>query len=182
MTGVRGILLGAALVANLATPALAVTPAELAALSRAGLSDQVLLALIEATGVDHPVDAQGALELQGAGVSQAVIAAAVRASHLPVAEPGLQATPPDVLCDGCDNIAVIGGTAPPGPDVLQRDVSYVHVPWVVAVPGRGHLPHKARPYFEGDRGFGRFINDGTTGRRTPPARGRPGTDRRARVK
>ena len=181
MAGVRGILLVAALAAHLATPALAVTPAELAALSRAGLSDQVLLALIETTGVDHPVDAQGALELQGAGVSQPVIAAAVRASHLAVAEHGLPATPPDVPCEGCDNIAVIGGATPPEPDV-QRDAYIMHVPVVVVIPARGHLPRRARPYFEGDRGFGRFINDGTTAHRTAPARGRPGTDRRARAK
>ena len=128
--------------------ALAVTPDELVELRRAGLGDEVLVALIEATGVTSPVGAGEARRLKAEGLSDAVIAAAVRASNAarPVPEP-----------EPVPNVAVIGGE--PGPPAgVEREV--VFVPWLVPVRKPGPAPRPAKPYFSGDRGFGRFINDG----------------------
>jgi hypothetical protein len=147
--------------------ALAVTPAELAELTRAGLGDEVLLALIDTTGLPEPIDAAGALSLKRAGVSERVIAAAVRASRPPQAalEPE-----PAADCLPCADDAFGAGRAwsssppeTPEPATLAREVYrevYVYVPVVVGQPVRPTRGRPAKPYFEGDRGFGRFINDG----------------------
>jgi hypothetical protein len=138
----------------------AVTPAELAALARAGLGDEVLLALVETTGLTAAVEGAEALELKRAGVSDRVIAAAVRASKPPAAVGAVEPPP----CEPCEpNIAVIGD-APPLV-VVERQVYYL--PWVWGAPVV-RRPVPAKPYFEGDRGFGRFINDGV--RRPPRSR------------
>jgi len=81
MQTVRLFLLVATLMLALSSGASAVTPDELAALAKAGLGDEVLLALIESTGLDRAVDAARTLALKRAGVSDRVIAAAVRASY-----------------------------------------------------------------------------------------------------
>lgn len=140
----------------------AVTPDELAALAKAGLGDEVLLALIESTGVELSVDATRSLALKKAGVSDRVIAAAVRASYR---EPALSATVPVTAapCVDCDaNVAVIG--APPPVEVIQREVYYV--PWIFGVPTRPGHPRPSGPYLTGHKGFGRFINDGFVERKT----------------
>jgi len=142
----------------------AVTPDELAALTRAGLGDEVLLALIESTGMDRAVDAQRSLALKRAGVSDRVIAAAVRASNqapAPLAEPVVA---PCIECE--NNVAVIGGSAPPVP-VVEREVYYL--PWILGAPVRPSHPRASRPYLSGYKGFGRFINDGFVDR-TPARR------------
>jgi len=151
---VRACILGIVLALLAAGPLQAVTPDELTALSKAGLGDEVLLALIESTGVDRVVDARGALALKKAGVSDRVIAAAVRASNVP-AEPLPDMMPP-VGCAGCEsNVAVIGA----GPTEAPVPAEVVYVPWIW--PSAPVVRHgRATPYFRGDRGFGRFINDG----------------------
>ena len=170
MTDVRNLLAGMAVVLAAAGPASAVTPAELAALARAGLSDDVLIALVEATGVDRRVDAAGAVELKNAGVGERVIAAAIRASH-PRSSAGEAAEPlaTDGACDECGNIAVIGGASQPEV-VVEREIYYV--PWLVAVPVHLSPARPPRPYLEGDRGFGRFINNGSPARGGTADRGR----------
>ena len=151
----------------LATPARAVTPDELAELAKAGLGDEVLVALIETTGVSVPVDAEAVIALKRAGVSERVIAAAVRASKPP--ELPMPFEPP-VDCVGCFD----GQTAPvaepisTSAPVLEREV-YVYVPVAVAPYGRPSRPRAPKPYFTGDRGFGRFINDGVALPRDPKA-------------
>lgn len=142
--------------------AVAVTTGELVELRRAGLGDEVLIALIETTGVPSPVGTDEAIRLKEAGLSDAVIAAAVRAST-PPADPALESDP-------APNVAVIGG-APETPAAVEREV--VYIPWLVKIPKRPVSPGPARPYLDGDRGFGRFINDGTA---LPPPRS--GSDRR----
>jgi len=147
--------------------AAAVTPAELAELARAGLGDEVLLALVESTGLPEPVDAASAIALKRAGVSDRVIAAAVRAS-----QPLQRATPePLAYCAGCLESATEAAMEAPAnetqapmavePEVYPevREV-YVYVPVAVAQPVHRPRQRPAKPYFEGDRGFGRFINDG----------------------
>lgn len=172
MKTMRALLAAVALAVASAGPAQAVTPDELAALARAGLGDEVLLALIESTGVDQAVNATQSLSLRQAGVSERVIAAAVRASHrLPDA--GIEAPMP-APCDDCrENIAVIGG-APPA-TVIEREIYYVPIWTAPIVPGR---PGPPRPYLEGHRGFGRFINDGFVDRTAAPA-ARPSRSRAA---
>jgi hypothetical protein len=165
MQAVRWLLV-ATLVLAVSGSARAVTPDELAALARAGLSDEVLLALIESTGVDRAVDATRSLALKRAGVSDRVIAAAVRASHEAPAVAAIADPVADVRCEPCDsNVAVIGGHSPVA--VVQREVYYV--PWIWAVPVGPAHPRPPGPYLSGHKGVGRFINDGvanrTSGRR-----------------
>lgn len=161
-----------ALACLLARPAFAVTPDELVELTRSGLGDEVLLALIETTGVPEPVDAAAVLALKQAGVGERVIAAAVRASRPAQPEPAAN-------CPDCD-IGFAGdpySPAPPDPALvaLEREVYrevYVYVPVVVGPPVRPSRHRPAKPYFEGDRGFGRFINEPVTLPRSPKADGR----------
>ena len=167
MQTVRLLLLVMILTLSTSGVASAVTPDELAALAKAGLGDEVLLALIESTGVDSAVDATRSLALKRAGVSDRVIAAAVRASHWEPAQASILDAPvPAAPCAECQaNVAVIG--APPPVAVVEREVYYL--PWILAVPVRHGHPRPSGPYFAGNKGFGRFINDGfvdrTTGRR-----------------
>jgi len=140
----------------------AVTPDELAALAKAGLGDEVLLALIESTGVNLAVDAARSLALKRSGVSDRVIAAAVRASHREPA-PGLDEPVTATPCVECEaNVAVIG--APPPVAVVEREVYYL--PWIWAMPARHGHPRPSGPYLAGHKGFGRFINDGFVERKT----------------
>ena len=151
------LLLGPLLALTFSATAWAVTPDELASLARAGLGDEVLLALVESTGVEPSVDASRTLTLKEAGVSDRVIAAAVRASHRPAVEPPIEDQIPAAGCSDCQsNLAVIGGTAPVA--VVEREVYYV--PWILTAPGPIHHRRPPAPYFTGDRGFGRFINVG----------------------
>jgi hypothetical protein len=147
---------------SLGGSASAVTPEELAALAKAGLGDEVLLALIESTGLDRAVGAPQSLALKTAGVSDRVIAAAVRASHQPAPPPAYESTPV-APCDACDaNVAVVGGTTEVA--VVEQQVSYQ--PWIWAVPVHGGRRGPQRPYLDGYKGFGRFINDGFVDRTT----------------
>ena len=83
--------------------ALAVTPEELARLRAAGLGDQVLLALVDTTGVQGRVGADEAMDLARAGVSDRVIAAAIRraaadeARALLPPEPVVEQTPLEAI-------------------------------------------------------------------------------------
>jgi hypothetical protein len=157
---------GAALVVLvlLAAPASAVTPDELAELSKAGLGDEVLIALIDASGLSAVVDAAAALQLKRQGVSDRVIAAAVRASAppplAPTADPA--AYPAAEPCWSCQAAAPLYPT-PVAPAVVEREVyrEVYYVPWIV-VPHRPGPAPKPQPYLAGDRGFGRFINDGVS--------------------
>jgi hypothetical protein len=164
---VRLFVLVATLLLATSSGASAVTPDELAALAKAGLGDEVLLALIESTGMDRGVDAARSLALKRAGVSDRVIAAAVRASYqpppLPMADP--VAAAPCVECEA--NVAVIGG-GPPPPAVVEREVYYL--PWILGAPVRQAHARRSGPYLPGNTGgFGRFINDGFVDR-TPRRR------------
>ena len=166
MQTVRLFLLVATLVLAVSGGAWAVTPDELAALARAGLGDAVLLALIESTGVDRAVDVTQSLALKRAGVSDRVIAAAVRASYQAPAPllPEPVAAAPCIECEA--NIAVIGGGTPPVA-VVQREVYYL--PWIWGAPARPAHTRRSGPYLPGNKGFGRFINDGFVDR-TPVSR------------
>jgi hypothetical protein len=132
--------------------ALAVTPEDLARLRAAGLGDQVLLALVDTTGVQGRMGADDAMDLARAGVSDRVIAAAIRraaadeALALLLPEPIVEQTPPEAI-------------APvPAPPVVTEFVPVPVVPWVV-VPVVPHRPHgPAKPTLGNYKGPGRFIN------------------------
>ena len=151
----RALLLA---VATLAVPmrAAAVTADELIELRRSGLGDDVLIALIETTGMSAAVGADTVLRMRDSGLSDRVIAAAVRA--VPPPAPAAPAVAP---VEPASNIAVIGygsQDSAPAAYVLEREV--VYVPWVIPVHGRPGKAHPAKPYFQGEKTFGRFINDG----------------------
>jgi hypothetical protein len=148
----------------------AVTPAELAELAKAGLGDEVLLALVESTGLPEPIDAASAIALKRGGVSDRVIAAAIRVSQPPPSAPDPE---PLAYCAGCAETATEATMYPSAieihaPAMVEREVYrevrevYVYVPVTVAPPVHRPRQRPAKPYFEGDRGFGRFINDGVT--------------------
>jgi hypothetical protein len=151
-----------------ATPheAWAVSTRDLIELSKAGLGDEVLVALVEADGTVFNLDAPRILELRAAGVSESVITAMLRNASRPAPAPSgvagadrAAAAPPPAPDDrdGAPYFVIIGEkpAAPPTPPAP----TYI-VPWVpswAGTPGRPARP--TRPMIE-YRGFGRFINDG----------------------
>jgi hypothetical protein len=65
----------------------AVTIRDLVELSRAGLGDEVLIALIEVDRGVFPIDAKTLKQLKDGGVSEAVIVALIRSGRTPPTEP-----------------------------------------------------------------------------------------------
>ncbi|SRR5258708_3252726 len=121
----RTALILFAVMAVAAGPAQAVTIRDVIELSKAGLSDPVLLALIEVDRGVFPIDTTTMKQLKEGGVSEAVIVAMIRSGRTPRAqepEPA-QAPPPR-----------------PEPEVIvidHRDApasAPVAVPYPVAVP------------------------------------------------
>lgn len=102
-----------------APPAQAVTLPEIVALSRAGLADEVLLALIEVEARVFPVDAETIKWLHDSGVSPRVIEAIVRSgrSRLPdqPTEQAVSAAPalPEPVYPSGPQVIVIEREAPP---------------------------------------------------------------------
>lgn len=113
----------------------AVTIRDLIELSKAGLSDPVLLALIEVDRNVFTIDTATLKQLKEAGVSDPVIVALIRSGRQPVAPaPDIPAaTPP---CEGCNpnkDVIVIDHRDPPPP--VPAPVAYpVAVPIYVPVP------------------------------------------------
>ena len=130
--------------------ALAVTPEELARLRAAGLGEQVLLALVDTTGVQGRVGADEAMDLARAGVSDRVIAAAIRRA---AADEARALLPPEPVVEQTP----LQATAPE-PPVVTEFVPVPVVPWVAlpVVPRRPHGP--AKPTLGNYKGPGRFIN------------------------
>ena len=167
MQTVRLFVLVATLLLTASSAASAVTPDELAALAKAGLGDEVLLALIESTGMDRGVDAARSLALKRAGVSDRVIAAAVRASYqAPPRRLSSRLPPPPASSarpTSPSSVVVRRRCA-----VVEREVYYL--PWILGAPVRPAHTRRPGPYLPGNKGgFGRFINDGFVDR-TPRRR------------
>ena len=162
----------AVLLTCLSARAMAVTPEELVRLRSAGLGDEVLMALVDATGVQGLVGVDESLDLRRAGLSDRVIAAAIRRSAADAAAEAQIAAPPEMAPGPI-------ATPPPEPPiaVVTQQVP-VFVPWVV-VPTRGRGAHAAPKPTLGDyKGFGRFINTDlrplNTGFIDPPESRSPG--------
>ena len=125
-------------------PAEAVTVRDIIELLRAGLGDDVLVAVIETDQlVDRP-DAQQIVELRMAGISERVIVAMLRARN--DANFGRRTLAADVSRSRVPLTVIVTPTAP----------SSFGLP-VVTVPHSGHFG--LSPKRTGERHFGQFINN-----------------------
>jgi hypothetical protein len=75
------------LISLLPAPATALTVRDVVELTRAGLGDEILLALIDVDPSVFPIDTATLKKLKDAGVSERVILAMVRSARLPVPAP-----------------------------------------------------------------------------------------------
>jgi hypothetical protein len=137
----------------------AVTVRDIIELSKAGLPDDVLVAVIEADRTIFTLDKDQILELKRAGVSHAVIKKMLRSRsefeapvEHPVPEPVF--TQPELL------------PPPPAPPQAEPEVAVpqvYYVPYSIwGVPRTRHPRHvPPQPFMiQPNGGFGRFINDG----------------------
>jgi len=169
----RYVVMAAAAAALTAAPAHAVSVADIEQLARAGLGDEVLVALIQIDNTVFPLDAERILELRAAGVSERVIVAMLRNGRPPSpAGPDFSSanphpgpffgSDPDIAYDDPPALEVPPPASPvvvevhAPPPSTAGPVLYVPYP-VVAAPRGARRPAAAAPPF---RGFGRFINDG----------------------
>jgi hypothetical protein len=153
----------------------AVTPDELVRLRQAGLGDEVLLALVDTTGVQGHIDAEGALELKRSGLSDRVIAAAIRRAGPPATDDSIADPPEQAAIDpsALEPSAGSGLSDMPSAGVTTLPQAVV-VPWVVAPSRRASVHARHQPPTVVDpAGFGRFmtlyfhpLNDGVA---VPPA-------------
>jgi hypothetical protein len=149
-------------------PAAAVSVHDIIELTRAGLGDEVIVALVETSGLVYTLSPQQVVELKRAGVSERVIVLMLRQgrTNLAVPEPALPETPmsPPLLPYGA-TWQTGGVPAMESPAFGTPSTVVVVVPGVgypVFVPGKAvHFSraHKG-PRVDRSGGFGRFINDG----------------------
>lgn len=113
----------------------AVTIRDLIELSKAGLSDTVLLALIEVDRSVFSIDTATLKQLKEAGVSDAVIVALIRSGRQPRPEPVTAPAPEPLPREREPEVIVIDHRDPPAP--APAPVAYpVAVPVYVPVPSR----------------------------------------------
>ena len=120
----RRVLVIGGLVAALAAPAQALTIRDIVELARAGLGEEVLLALIEVDRGVYAIDKDTLKQLKAAGVSDRVIVALVRSGR----EVPVDSGPPPELSQPVE---------PPSPHVVvihRQPERVVEVPVPVAVP------------------------------------------------
>lgn len=137
----------------------AVTIRDLVELTRAGLGDEVLIALIEADGTIFSLDAREILRLNEAGVSERVVLAMLRSGRdRREAEPApAAAAPADPRITG---VVIIGERPSPPPVIVQMPV---YVPFFVAWSPRAAPDPGALQPTQIFQGFGRFGIDGFSG-------------------
>jgi hypothetical protein len=135
----------------------AVSTRDLIELSKAGLSDEVLVALIEADGTEFHLDAPKILDLRAAGLSERVIMAMIKNTRpAPAPDALADQVPPAATPEGDPYFVIIGEKPPEPPPPPQP--TYV-MPWVPWVTPPARTPRHPQPFIN-YRGFGRFINDG----------------------
>ena len=140
---VARLVLVVSAIALFAARAEAVTLREIVELTRAGLSDEVLLALIEIDQRVFPVDPDTLKMLKDAGVSPAVIVAIVKSGRTPKPQPEPPPLAETVSADQAPPQVVVVEK----PVMVEREVFYqvpVAVPVYVAV-GRSR-GHRVDPY------------------------------------
>jgi hypothetical protein len=146
----------------------AVTVRDIIELTKAGLSDDIITALIDADRTMFTLDADQIVELKKAGVTPVVLLKMVRSRREfepPVETPVAYDPPPVVQDDPPPQVVVIGAQAEPAPPPAVMVPYYVPVPIWGTRPRHGSLS-PAAPFMPPDtRGFGRFINDGWRGPR-----------------
>lgn len=172
MPALRTLLLIAALLVP--ASAGAATVRDIIELTKAGLPDDILIAVIDADRTIFTLDKDQILALKEAGVSRAVLLKMLR-TRREFDTPGPAVSAP-VAADAAPyadtmsqpGLVVIGAQPPPPPvTVVVPQYFYVPVPiWGVA-PHAPHAPRTApAPFMPAERrGFGRFMNDGWVGRR-----------------
>jgi hypothetical protein len=148
----------------------AITLTEIMELTRAGLSDEVLLALIEVDQRVFAIDPDTLKTLKDAGVSPSVIVAIVKSGRTP--QPRLDPIPYPIT-----------ETQPPAaPDarviVVERPVVHevqvaVPVPVYVTVGGRSRSRHRSQPYVVPPTPFVPFGSTVLPARLEPPKRAEP---------
>ena len=137
------VMVGAVLTASAARVE-AITLREIVELTKAGLSEEVLLALIEVDQRIFSIDSETMKSLRDAGVSPRVIVAIVKSGRMPAAEP----VPERVVTE---RIIEVDRADPPPPQIVVIDRPVVHevpvaVPVYVAVGGRSTVRHRSQPY------------------------------------
>jgi hypothetical protein len=139
-----------------ATPAFAVSTHDLIELSNAGLSDDVLVALIEADNTSFNLDAPKILELRTAGISERVITAMIKSGPATAEAEAAASVPVDQPPAFNDPAPIVVAEQPAFPP--QQTV--VIIPWgpIIQAPAGHRPPQPTIPARY--RGFGRFINDG----------------------
>ena len=140
----RLVMVVAVLTAS-AVRAEAITLREIVELTKAGLSEEVLLALIEVDQRVFSIDSETLKSLQDAGVSPRVIVAIVKSGRMPAAEP---VVPERVVTE---RVVEVDRADPPAPQIVVIDRPVVHevpvaVPVYVAVGGRSAVRHRREPY------------------------------------
>ena len=108
----------------------AVTIRDLIELSKAGLGDQVLIALIEVDRRVYALDPTTLRQLKDAGVSEAVIVALIRSGRTPPPEPAPVAQPAPEPQPREPEVVVID----------HRDAAPAPAPYPVAVPVPVYVP------------------------------------------
>ena len=132
-------------VAASAARAQAITLSEIVELTQAGLSDEILLALIEVDQRVFSIDSETLKSLRNAGVSPRVIVAIVKSGRMPAAEP---VVPERVVTE---RIIEVERADPPAPQIVVIDRPVVHevpvaVPVYVAVGSRSTARQRHQPY------------------------------------
>ena len=112
----------------------ALTVRDVIELTRAGLGDEILLALIDVDPSVFPIDSATLKELKEAGVSERVIIAMIRSARLPVVTPQPLAVERPVAAPE-PQVVVIEHHEPP--QVREVEVP-VAVPVYIPVATRGH--------------------------------------------
>ncbi|MGH9348906.1 MAG: hypothetical protein ACRD26_16740 [Vicinamibacterales bacterium] len=153
-------------------PASAVTARDIIELTKAGLPDDVLVALIDADRTIFVLDKDQILELKEAGVSRVVLLKMLRSRREfePSTGAGFdpsgaaavvtEAAPPPLV------VVIDPSPAPQPTTIVVPQYFYVPVP-IWGIPAR-HAPRSApQPFMAPERrGFGRFMNDGWIGVRS----------------
>lgn len=141
----------------------AVTLRDIVELSKAGVSDVVLTALIDADRTMFVLDAQQVLELRAAGVSDAVILKMIQ-SRREFEPPAIAPVSPS----DTGTLVIVGDTPPEATQIVPVVVPY-YVPVLVPVDTtflRDH-PRHSRPHRDGDQRTDRDATDKDTPARSP---------------
>ncbi len=142
------LVMAVAVLTASAARAEAITLREIVELTKAGLSEEVLLALIEVDQRVFSIDSETLKSLQDAGVSPRVIVAIVKSGRMPAAEP---VVPERIVTE---RIIEVERADPPAPQVVVIDRPVVHVmhdvpvavPVYVAVGGHPTARQRNQPY------------------------------------